>query len=393
MLQNTAKPSSGRRARFAQLLSVLFGILAFSQPASAQLRGTFVPTGDMTTARSGHTATLLANGTVLIVGGAREATAELYDPSTATFAPTGGMTVARVGHTATLLSDGKVLIAGGWCLSSAELYDPATGTFAATGSMIEDQAGHAATLLPNGKVLIVGGERAAPPWPTAARPELYDPVSGTFSLAGAYAGTGSLYSSAGGPIWPTANALPDGRVLIAGENPPEIYDPTTGMFSVTSRMIAPVYQYGIDWHTGTSLNAGTVLITGGNDDMSCGGFANAEIYDPISGTFSLVGPMTTSRDIHTATLLREGTVLLTGGGEGWCFRPTLDSAELYDPETRSFVAVGRMTRSRTAHTATLLNDDTVLIAGGTSFWPASTTSSAELYRPTTAPSRRRGVRH
>ena len=392
MLHNTAK-ASATRARFAELLSLLFGILAFSQPASAQLRGTFVPTGDMTTERSGHTATLLANGTVLIAGGTRDATAELYDPSTATFAPTGGTMDARVGHSATLLSDGRVLIAGGWGLSSAEVYDPATGTFAATGSMIEDQAGHTATLLPDGRVLIAGGERAAPPWPTAARPELYDPVSGTFSIAGAYAGTGTLYSDAGGPIWPTANALPDGRVLIVGENPPEIYDPTTSAFSLTSRMIAPAYQYGIDWHTGTSLKDGTVLITGGNDDNTCGGFANAEIYDPNSGAFRLTGQMTTSRDIHTATLLRDGTVLLTGGGEGWCFRSTLDSAELYDPETRSFVAVGRMSRSRTAHTATLLNDGTVLIAGGSSYWPFSTTSSAELYRPTTAPPRRRGVRH
>lgn len=396
MLENAARAPVSRLLRFVELclLPVLLGILTFSEAAGAQLGGMFVATGDMTAARFDHTATLLADGRVLITGGTRDSqrlsSAELYDPSTATFAPTGGMTDARAAHTATLLRDGRVLIAGGLG-SSAELYDPTTGTFTATGSMIEDQFGHTATLLATGKVLIAGGERVNPPWPTAARAELYDPVTSTFSLAGAYAGSGTLYPSAGGPVWPTANALPDGKVLIVGENPPEIYDPTNGTFSFTGRMLDPVYQYGMYWHAGTSLTNGTVLVTGGNDDLTCGGFANAEIYDPSSGTFSVVGNMTRSRDIHTATLLRDGTVLLTGGGEGGCSQPTLDSAELYDPRSRSFVAVGRMTRSRSLHTATLLNDGRVLIAGGMSYWPFNTTRSAEIYVPDAA--RRRAVRH
>jgi hypothetical protein len=291
------------------------------------------------------------------------------------------MTAARNGQAATLLADGRVLITAGGGLTSAEIYDPATETFTATGAMLEDQFNHAATLLPDGKVLIVGGERSAPPWPTAARAELYDPATGTFSFAAAYAGRGSLYL-AGGPIWPTANALPDGRVLIAGENPPEIYDPTAASFSFARSMIT--YASGMEWHAATSLRDGTVLITGGNDDLTCGGFANAETYNPFSGIFRVVGPMTVTRDIHTSTLLSDGTVLITGGGEGWCGGSTLDSAEIYDPATRSFTAAGMMTHSRTMHTATLLNDGTVLIAGGDAYWPASVARSAELYRPATS---------
>jgi WD40 repeat protein len=352
--------------------------------AAAQIGSSFVRTGDMTTARSGHTATLLADGTVLITGGKVApadqsiSSAELYDPSTGSFAPTGNMTAARRGHTATLLPDGKVLIAGGLDFGppSAELYDPATRTFTAIGAMIQNRIFHAATLLPNGKVLIAGGS-------SSLNAELYDPETGTFSLTGEYAERLKFSGFTN-----TANSLPDGKVLIAGENPPMIYDPTSGTFSTTGTMAESVYHPGVEWHAGTSLRDGTVLITGGNDDGTCGGFANAEIYDPASGTFSVTGKMMTSRDIHTATLLRDGTVLLAGGGEGWCGHPTLDSGEVYDPASRSFVAVGKMTQSRSGHTATLLNDGTVLITGGFSNWSAGTARSAELYRP--APSEASG---
>src|SRR5262245_57528310 len=119
--------------------------LSFCHGALAQTTGTFTPTGSMTTARTGHTATLLSDGRVLIAGGFSNfpnptGSAELYDPSTGTFAATGSMVTARYGHTATFLPDGKVLIAGGYEAAGrlslgAELYDPSTGTFTVTGSM------------------------------------------------------------------------------------------------------------------------------------------------------------------------------------------------------------------------------------------------------------------
>src|SRR5205807_8010904 len=115
--------------------------------ATATQSGTWTATGSMNFARIVFTATLLTNGKVLVAGGfdgtATLSSAELYDPATGLWTPTGSMTTPRLGHTATLLQDGRVLVAGGTigcgcscsALASAELYDPITGTWTLTGNM------------------------------------------------------------------------------------------------------------------------------------------------------------------------------------------------------------------------------------------------------------------
>ncbi len=124
----------------------------------------------LTTPRKFQTATLLQNGQVLLAGGYAPggggtvtSSAELYNPATGTWAATGSMTTARIGHTATLLPNGQVLVAGGagTCVlgscpiySSAELYHPATGTWTTAGSMNFPRSGQPAWLLPNGQVLV-----------------------------------------------------------------------------------------------------------------------------------------------------------------------------------------------------------------------------------------------
>src|ERR1039457_3305425 len=124
------------------VLIIACGVLAFGQDP-----GTFSAIGKMTVSRDAYTATLLANGKVLIAGGVNLSdhsglrSAELYNPRTGAFTRTGDMIFTRSYHSATLLPDGKVLIAGvgryiGSVVATAELYDPDTETFSATGDMI-----------------------------------------------------------------------------------------------------------------------------------------------------------------------------------------------------------------------------------------------------------------
>jgi hypothetical protein len=144
--------------------------------------GSFAPTGGLVTARVNHAAVLLKTGEVLIVGGGGNSSnlnsAEVY--ANGVFTSVGNMAHVRVYPDATLLSDGTVLVTGGCCevsnvqLASAEIYNPATKTFALTGDMNEARATHTATLLPNGQVLVAGGFQSA----TA---ELYTPVAGSTS--------------------------------------------------------------------------------------------------------------------------------------------------------------------------------------------------------------------
>ena len=338
----------------------------------------FSSTGSLAQAHSFHGALLLPNGKVLIGG------EELYDPETCTFTTVGNVPLLSNSSSTPLLTillgDGRVLIVGvapNTLKNSTTLFDPATKTLTPSGSSVTGQSGGWATLLHNGKVLVAGGYIDGPNEPRRiANPEVYDPSTGTFTATGAFATTGSTFYVTGGPDVSAVALLSDGRVLFAGEPRSELYDPATGGFRLTGPMATPCfggpqpsYIFG---RTATLLRSGKVLLTGGEHE-DCGRFAEAELYDPATGAFTLTGKMTRQRDNHSATLLSDGTVLLAGGestscsGQGCSFSGTTTNVESYDPATGIFSAVGEMTASRAGQTSTLLKDGTVLITGGYGF--------------------------
>jgi N-acetylneuraminic acid mutarotase len=160
-------PKTIARHPFVLILSLLVAMFVSEPVVLAQRNPSWISTGNLNIPRSGHTATLLANGKVLVVGGwndNRLNSAELYDPASGTWSVTGSLNIARDSHTATLLPNGKVLVAGGLFhdptstsyTTSAELYDPATASWTFTGSLHTERAIHTATRLQNGKILVVG---------------------------------------------------------------------------------------------------------------------------------------------------------------------------------------------------------------------------------------------
>jgi N-acetylneuraminic acid mutarotase len=300
--------------------------------------------------------------------------------ATGPWSSAANMATARYAHTATLLPNGTVLVAGGndgtsgtSAVASAELYDPATNTWSAPGSMATARFGHSATLLPNGKVLVAGGFDGTS---AVASAELYDPATNTWSVAGSMA-TARSYQ--------TATLLPNGEVLVAGgqdvTNSPlasaELYDPGTSSWSSAGNM-SDARDSGTATLLGNGFGNEQVLVAGGYDGISV--VRSAELYDPATNTWSPTGSMAHDRDVHTATLLGNGKVLVAGGANNSPGQRD-DSAELYDPATKTWSAAASMPIVRADHTATLLGNGQVLVAGGEDV--SSVLAPAELYDPAT----------
>jgi hypothetical protein len=311
------------------------------------------------------------------------------------FVPTGSMTTEREYHSATLLdhglalTNGEVLVTGGLdnnkqTLAAVELFDPVSGTFApAKTSMTTARAYHTATLLNDGTVLVTGGVDGSGTFLSSA--ELFNPTSGAFTPTKGSMDTPRAYH--------TATLLKDGTVLIAGGLDgttglvtAEVYNPAAGTFTPTKGSM----QSQRFSHTATLLDFGPSL-TNGKVLVAGGESATAELFDPGSGTFSPTGDEEFARIHHTATLLNDGTVLMAGGGE-----PTSNpnhgssaTAELFNPTSGHFTPTTvNMATSRANHKAILLNDGTVLVVGGVTVYaclPRNTCTTylaaAELFLP------------
>jgi len=357
----------------------------------------FSATGSMTSPRTGHTATLLANGQVLIAGGTDDhgnslTSAELYDPTTGKFTATGSMNDSRAFHTAALLGDGEVLVAGGRdnsgaVIATAELYDPAKGSFTLTTAafpdtgtnMTDSREFHTATTLENGQVLIAGGQDLADP--ILATAELYDPANGRFTrTTSAFPGIGTDMTDSRESHTATlfTGGTLKGMVLIAGgldntsvvQASTELYNPANGSFTAAGNMTAAREK-----QTATLLADQNVLVAGGFGVSD--GLFTAELFDPTTQGFTATGDLSDERQSAAATMLPGGKVLVAGGAN---LIDVLDRADLFDPSAGAFSQVGPMTDSREMFTATLLPSGEVLLAGGVDD-AGQVLASAEIYKP------------
>ena len=359
---------------------------------TAQTPGTWTATGSMTTSRVSHTATLLPNGKILVAGGHDSAgtdfsSAELYDLGTGVWISTGSMTTPRQGHIAILLPNGKVLVAGGTiagctATGTAELYDPATGTWSGTGSMNDPRSNSLAAMITvgplAGMVLVAGGDPACGGGPATAVAEVYDPNTGTWSGTNSM-GTARDWANSALP------ALPDGSILAVGGgtccpyrwfNTAESFDPVNQSWTPTAPKNTNAQGAAVLMPNGVVLVAGGRKGNQGNSDS----VADAELFD-ATGTWIATADMSTDRFLQTLTVLESGQVLAAGGlsgGFGSC--SDITSAELYDSTAGIWFPTGNMTVARYLHTATVLPNGQILVAGGTNC-AGNVLSSAELYTP------------
>lgn len=297
---------------------------------------------------------------------------ELYDPSRDALRHAAPLQLARWDATVTLLRDGRVLVAGGVTFGpngvgvgavtpTVEIYDPRTGRWGWTGSMHEARAEAAAALLPDGEVLVVGGNGAQRKT-VLASDEVYNPGSGTWREAPAM-----HHARAYG----TALLLNTGEVLVAGNRAQpedasaELFDPQRGTWTSTGSM-----ALAVSFPTLTLLADGKVLASGG---LISPPFRPpitvpyAQIYDPVTRTWKPTGPMLYASVFHAAVTLPDGRVLVAGGLiDSFLYCPPCDplsQAEIFDPVTGSWRVVSPMSQPEEMPALAVSGGGDVVMAG------------------------------
>jgi len=378
----------------AVLAVILIAVLLTSSgdDGGEQTTTSLPPTGswrqapDLATIRGTTTAIVLGDGKLLVAGGGVGAipidAAELFDPVSGQWTSTGNLRQGRRGHTGVLLSDGKVMVAGGRDadgepMTSAEIYDPASATWTALAPMSIGRLGHSMSVLSDGKVLVAGGSSRGPSGASGGQTIRPDATAEVFDPAtGAWRTTAPMRTAR---FEHTATAMPDGKVLVAGGQGPaqggqvealktvELYDPAVDGFVSTTDLDEARTN-----HAAVLLSdRSSVLVMGGNGgDNADISVSTAEVFDSRSGTWTQVSPLNLDRTGHTATLLADGRVLVAGGESAQRGqRRSLRTGEVFDPNSREWRSAGDMACPRSEQSAALLGDGTVLVVAGDGAFP------------------------
>ena len=335
----------------------------------------WVPGARMAISHAAHQSVPVTGGRVLIIGGGSwedpvsfTHKVELYNPSSGASLLTGGLDTARGSFSSTLLRDGRVLVIGGYNASdkwvtSAEIYDPVSGAWSLNQPLFNHGIGHTATLLVDGRVLVVGGCAGDGMPGRTNRTELFNPVTNSWSDAGV------LSQSRCGHV---AALLTNGRVLVAGGENGEstlstaaVFDPVTGQWSQTGELNVARSEA-----VAVQLRDGRVMVTGGISLVNGSSVTlNAvEIFDVNLGDWEQAAPMLENRYGHTANLLPGGLVLVVGGLEVVenNTKRYMGSVDVYDLEDDTWTPIASTDVPRAYHTATLLTDGRIFVAGGMS---------------------------
>lgn len=335
-------------------------------------------------------------------------------PADPHWSSTGSAGTPRYLHTTTPLLDGRVLIAGGTtkndvATARCEVYDPAKGSFSATGRLKMGRFGGTATLLSDGRVLVAGGA-GSPQLVTSGACELYNPATGSWTETGALKSVNPAF----------AIRLGNGKVLAVGgsQGGCDLFDPATGVWTAGPSL--PVAEWS--WRSTPDAGIGLTLLPNGNvfyllqtgkceiynpfsNSWSIGSdlatllsrvisLADGSVlalagdgitcyrYSALSGTWSLAGSLRERRAFHSATLMPDGKVLIAGGAFGYPYTPTT-TCELYDPATGTSSYTTSLTTARWRQAAVRLNSGQVLAIGGDRAWTQSsmTSMTCELYTP------------
>ena len=340
--------------------------------------------GELEFGRWGHTATLLQNDAILIVGGMKRLSfrrtsvvhGEILPFGSTEWAKTSRFNWERTFHTASLLSDGRVLVAGGtgraalkegedeplWRgnkdLNSAEIYDPKTDEWTNAPDMNDKRQLAQAITLEDARVMIIGGRSGVS---TLSSIEVYDPEANSWAEAEPMMQSRMSHS---------AVKLMDNRILVTGGmasvtmgdtlSSAEIYDPLQNLWFTVVELNRPRFA-----HRSTLLPDGRVLVTGGTTVVEgelLGPETTAEIYDPILNEWTLITTDLVARKDHSAVLMSGGKVILIGGGDpiGTGVLPI----ESYDIASNEWSVISNLPEGRNLLTATTLRDGSIMVVGG-----------------------------
>lgn len=357
----------------AAAAAAAFAFLAATSPALAASQPSWRAAGDTAAEHVDQTATLLADGTVLVVGGHDNngripSGDELFDPASGRWQPARSG-VPRAGQAAVRLDDGRVLVVGGGVstggapyevVASCELYDPRTGTWATAAPMSVPRYHPTLTVLPDSRVLAAGGGSGGDI--VSAGAELFDPSTGRWTEAPPMS-TPRLDAS--------AVLLHTGQVLVAGGeataneasslSSAELFDyrtnrwtPAPSMYNAHAAAISAI------------LPDGTALVAGGYD--YAGGFGIAtgasEFYDPVNGRWSAGPPLQLARGEAGFARLTDGSVLAVGGDNRQASVRTQATGELLDWRSRRWTLLPPTGRTRIRPTVTALPPGGALVVGG-----------------------------